>query len=135
MSNYNSRNADKFVVRLPEGMRSRVTEQSDQAHISMNSWIVQAIEEKLNRALRQELLLDALESATTSYLRKGKGFTSHEVRELRNLTGHGLIDCHRAMKATEGNIAEAAEWLKSYGNISSPLDQGEAIDDTMQEGN
>ena len=61
MSTGNSRTADKFVVRLPDGMRDRVNQQAESAYASMNSWIIQAIEEKLERAVRQELLLGALE--------------------------------------------------------------------------
>ncbi|MCC3679197.1 Arc family DNA-binding protein [Staphylococcus epidermidis] len=59
-----SRTADKFVVRLPDGTRARVEDQAIYQHISMNTFIVQAIEEKLARGVRQELLLDALERAT-----------------------------------------------------------------------
>lgn len=62
-----SRTADKFVVRMPDGVRSRVEAAADLDHISMNTFVVQAIEEKLARARRQELLLDALELAATSY--------------------------------------------------------------------
>jgi len=50
MRNGNSRTADKFVVRLPDGMRDQVVVHSNTAHISMNSFIVQAVEEKLARA-------------------------------------------------------------------------------------
>lgn len=61
-----SRTADKFVVRMPDGVRSRVEAVADLDHISMNTFVVQAIEEKLARSVRQELLLDALELASTS---------------------------------------------------------------------
>ncbi|WP_447593610.1 Arc family DNA-binding protein [Aquipseudomonas campi] len=59
----NSRTADKFVVRMPDGVRSRVEAAAGLDHTSMNTFVVQAIEEKLARAKRQELLLDALEQA------------------------------------------------------------------------
>ncbi|KJU81024.1 hypothetical protein N619_01295 [Ectopseudomonas oleovorans] len=59
----NSRTADKFVVRMPDGVRARVDAAADLDHTSMNTFVVQAIEEKLARAKRQELLLDALEKA------------------------------------------------------------------------
>lgn len=45
----NSRDADKFVVRLPDGMRERVAEHARAAHISMNSLVVQAVEQMLDR--------------------------------------------------------------------------------------
>ena len=59
----NSRTADKFVVRLPDGLRSRAKDHAEGSHISLNSLIVQALVEKLDRTKRQELLLDALEHA------------------------------------------------------------------------
>ena len=59
----NARTADKFVIRLPDGMRSNVDDVAGTNHISMNTLIVQAIEEKLARGARQELLLDALQQA------------------------------------------------------------------------
>lgn len=59
----NSRDADKFVVRLPDGMRTNAEEAARDMHTSMNTFFVQAIEEKLARAARQELLLDALQQA------------------------------------------------------------------------
>lgn len=62
----NSRTADKFVVRLPDGVRARVDAAAQLDHTSMNTFFVQAIEEKLARAKRQELLLDALERQVES---------------------------------------------------------------------
>lgn len=41
---YDSRVADKFVVRLPEGMRGDLSELARERHISMNSYIVQKLE-------------------------------------------------------------------------------------------
>ena len=41
---YNSRIADKFVVRLPEGMRGEINDLARDRHISMNSYIVQKLE-------------------------------------------------------------------------------------------
>ena len=63
MNRYGSRQADKFVVRLPDGMRKQVDEASRVDDRSMNSFIVLAIKEKLERAVRQEAALDALESS------------------------------------------------------------------------
>ncbi|MEE5114186.1 Arc family DNA-binding protein [Pseudomonas alliivorans] len=58
-----SRDADKFVIRLPNGMRSEVEVAADDQFTSMNSFILQAIAEKLDREGRQDLLLDALAEA------------------------------------------------------------------------
>lgn len=60
MTTYNSRTADKFVVRLPEGMRDQVSEKADESLMSMNNWIVQAINEKLTRDHHAKVNADAL---------------------------------------------------------------------------
>lgn len=43
-----SRNADKFVVRMPKGMRDRFKRLSEDRHISMNSNVVQGLESYLD---------------------------------------------------------------------------------------
>ncbi|MGO3542307.1 MAG: CopG family ribbon-helix-helix protein [Pseudomonas helleri] len=60
---YDSRTADKFVVRLPEGLRDKVDAAAVADDRSMNSIIVQAIKQYLDTQNRQELLLNALASA------------------------------------------------------------------------
>jgi predicted transcriptional regulator len=57
---YGSRDADKFVVRLPDGMRDQVAIAANADDRSMNSLIVKAIREYLNLQQRQQVLLGAL---------------------------------------------------------------------------
>jgi hypothetical protein len=45
---YTSRTADKFVVRLPDGMRERIAEVARNHHRSMNSEIIARLEESIN---------------------------------------------------------------------------------------
>jgi predicted transcriptional regulator len=66
MSAYNSRTADKFMIRLPDDMRAQVEAAAGKQFTSMNTFIVQAIAEKLDHDKRQELLLDALAFAATA---------------------------------------------------------------------
>ncbi len=47
MTNFSSRTADKFVVRLPDGMRDRISEVAQSNHRSMNSEIIQRLEQSL----------------------------------------------------------------------------------------
>ncbi len=47
LQSYTSRTADKFVVRLPEGMRDRIAEVAKQHHRSMNSEIIARLEHSL----------------------------------------------------------------------------------------
>lgn len=51
---------DKFVVRMPEGMRDAVESRAAEQHASMNAFVCQAIEEKLDRVQRAELAVKAL---------------------------------------------------------------------------
>lgn len=57
-----SRLADKFVIRLPEGMRKGVEEFAIEHNSSMNSEIVLAIAKYLDNQARQELLINALQA-------------------------------------------------------------------------
>lgn len=57
---YGSRAADKFVVRLPDGMRDQVAIAANADDRSMNSLIVKAIREYLDLHQRQQVLLGAL---------------------------------------------------------------------------
>ncbi|MFK3971139.1 Arc family DNA-binding protein [Pseudomonas sp. NPDC087358] len=56
----NSREADKFVVRLPEGMRDEIAAAAHALDTSMNTIFIQSIRERLDNQQRQKLLLDAL---------------------------------------------------------------------------
>lgn len=47
IQDYTSRTADKFVVRLPQGMRDRIAEVAKQHHRSMNSEIIARLEHSL----------------------------------------------------------------------------------------
>lgn len=47
MSNYSSRTADKFVVRLPDGLREQIAVVAKENHRSMNSQIISVLERGL----------------------------------------------------------------------------------------
>lgn len=48
------------------------------------------------------------------------------VQELRQKTGAGMMDCKKALKATEGNIDEAIDWLRKKG-IASAGKKGDRV--------
>lgn len=53
---------EKFVVRFDDHeMRSKVQSAASREHTSMNSWLLQAIDEKLARGARMDRLMDAAE--------------------------------------------------------------------------
>lgn len=68
----NSRNADKFVVRLPDGMREEIKESARASHRSMNSQVIDTLE--------MHLILEKMgHGPLLECLREGKpvkGFTS-----------------------------------------------------------
>lgn len=41
------------------------------------------------------------------------------VKELRDKTGAGMMDCKKALKETEGDVTKAIEWLRQKGMISA----------------
>ena len=41
--------------------------------------------------------------------------TAGQVKELREITGSGMMDCKKALAATEGDIEKAIEWLREKG--------------------
>lgn len=55
-----SREADKFVVRLPDGMRSQITDVSQADERSMNSFVITAVRNELAGRKEQALLLESL---------------------------------------------------------------------------
>ncbi len=55
-----SRAADKFVVRMPDGMRERFHDYSNVKHVSMNTAIVQGLDSFLDGHAELQTLLDGL---------------------------------------------------------------------------
>ncbi|MGE0499886.1 MAG: translation elongation factor Ts [Rhizobiaceae bacterium] len=41
--------------------------------------------------------------------------SASQVKELRDLTGAGMMDCKAALAATDGNMEEAVDWLRKKG--------------------
>ncbi len=46
------------------------------------------------------------------------------VKELREKTGAGMMDCKKALQETEGNIEKASEWLRKKGISSAEKKAG-----------
>ena len=38
-----------------------------------------------------------------------------DVKELREKTGAGMLDCKKALEATEGDMEKAVDWLREKG--------------------
>ena len=65
--------------------------------------------------------------------------TATMVKELREMTGAGMMDCKKALAQTEGNMDEAVEFLRKNGQLKAEKKAGriaaEGIVRTIIEGN
>lgn len=50
--------------------------------------------------------------------------TAKLVKELRDLTGAGMMDCKKALEATEGDVSKAVDWLREQGIASAQKKSG-----------
>ena len=42
-------------------------------------------------------------------------FSAQDVKELREKTGAGMMDCKKALQETNGDMEEAITWLREKG--------------------
>jgi len=50
--------------------------------------------------------------------------TAAQVKELREMTGSGIMDCKRALQEKDGNMEEAVAWLREKGIASAAKKAG-----------
>ena len=43
------------------------------------------------------------------------GLSSTTIKELRDKSGAGMLDCKKALEESEGNVEKAIEWLRKKG--------------------
>jgi elongation factor Ts len=46
-------------------------------------------------------------------------FTAKDVQELRRTTGAGMMDCKKALEATDGDIEAGVQWLRERGIVKA----------------
>lgn len=51
-------------------------------------------------------------------------YKASDVKELRDRTGAGMMDCKKALDATNGNIEEAIDWLREKGISKAAKKEG-----------
>lgn len=90
---YSSRTADKFVVRLPDGMRERIAEVARNHHRSMNSEIIARLEKSMDLPDAEVFEVDAPEGSIWNpslhnlvRTKDGKMGTITEFREVHGKT-------------------------------------------------
>ena len=52
--------------------------------------------------------------------------TAKLVKDLRDKTGAGMMDCKKALKESEGNLDKALEWLRKKGIASAEKEIGKS---------
>ncbi len=52
------------------------------------------------------------------------GISAKAVKELREKTGAGMMDCKKALAENDGDMTKAIEWLRQKGTISADKKQG-----------
>ncbi|TER29328.1 transcriptional regulator AmrZ [Pseudomonas aeruginosa] len=87
---YSSRTADKFVVRLPEGMREQIAEVARSHHRSMNSEIIARLEQSLLQegALQDNLGVPELSLHERELLQRFRQLTHRQQNALVALIAH-----------------------------------------------
>ena len=50
--------------------------------------------------------------------------TAKQVKELRELTGAGMMDCKKALVETDGDIKKAIDWLRENGLAKAAKKEG-----------
>ena len=56
----------------------------------------------------------------------GNNITAKLVKDLRDKTGAGMMDCKKALNETEGNLDKALEWLRKKGIASAEKKSGKS---------
>ena len=105
-TNYDSRTADKFVVRLPDGLRADIEAAANASDRSMNSVFIQAVRQYLDGQNRQQILLDVLANTVTTPFQGG--VLGRNPDQLVTDSLH--IDARVRMAAN----AKRYEWLRDH---------------------
>ena len=58
-------------------------------------------------------------------------FTATDVKNLREMTGVGMMDCKKALAATDGDMDKAVEWLREKGMAASVKKAGRVAAEGM----
>ncbi len=58
-------------------------------------------------------------------------FTAADVKNLREMTGVGMMDCKKALTASDGDMDKAIEWLREKGMAASAKKASRVADEGM----
>ena len=51
-------------------------------------------------------------------------FTAQDVKKLREMTNVGMMDCKKALTASDGDMDKAVEWLREKGLAAAAKKSG-----------
>src|ERR687885_2685083 len=60
-------------------------------------------------------------------------FTAKDVQRLRQLTGAGMMDCKKALEASDGDFDKAVEFLRVKGQASAQKREGRTASNGLVE--
>jgi elongation factor Ts len=60
--------------------------------------------------------------------------TAAMVKDLREQTGAGMMDCKKALQATDGDFDKAINWLREHGMATAEKKAGRAATEGMVQG-
>ena len=103
-TNYDSRTADKFVVRLPDGLRAEIEAAANASDRSMNSVFVQAVRQYLDGQNRQQILLDALANTVTTPMTADSMHIDDRVRMAANAGRYEWLRDRTCIEDADDNI-------------------------------
>lgn len=113
---YDSRTADKFVVRLPDGLRADIEAAVHASDRSMNSVFIQAVRQYLDGQNRQQILLDVLANTVTTPHQGGLlGLKNGSV-----ITGASIVSeyLHIDDRVRMAANAKRYEWLRDRDRVT-----------------
>lgn len=110
-TDYDSRTADKFVVRLPDGLRHDIEATANAGDRSMNSVFVQAVRQYLDGQNRQQILLDALASTVTT-----------SIRGIATTEKSSVVALHIDDRVRMAANAKRYEWLRDLNRVDDAED-------------
>lgn len=99
---YSSRTADKFVVRLPDGMRERIADVAKTHHRSMNSEIISRLEASLVNSPAVQYAdadITQLSSQEWSLIEKFRSLAPHQRTALIEILSIGAAENIQAQAA------------------------------------
>lgn len=124
---YDSRTADKFVVRLPDGLRGEIEAAANASDRSMNSVFIQAVRQYLDGQNRQQILLDALAKIVTIPIATDSMHIDDRVRMAANAKRYEWLRDRDRVTDLDTDLCAARDDTAYFGH-----DLDKIIDDAMR---